>query len=129
MDAGHFPVKRTVGDRVRVEADVFGDGHDHVMAWLLYRYVPHGPQNGQAPGPWQQVKMTALGNDRWAGEFAVTELGAYQYTVAGAVIWRSALPLGRRLMLICSMARSWSKRPRRARARLTQKSCGAGRRG
>jgi starch synthase (maltosyl-transferring) len=91
IDAGHFPVKRTVGSRVRVEANVFGDGHDHVMAWLLYRFVP----GGREAGPWQQVKMAALGNDRWAGEFTVTEMGRYQYTVAGEVdhfeTWRSDL--------------------------------------
>jgi starch synthase (maltosyl-transferring) len=95
IDAGRFAVKRTVGERVRVEADVFGDGHDHVQAWLLYRYVPRGSQSGTDPDRWQQVKMTALGNDRWAGEFPVTGLGVYQYTVAGEVdhfeTWRSDL--------------------------------------
>ncbi|HEX2227522.1 MAG TPA: maltotransferase domain-containing protein, partial [Candidatus Binatia bacterium] len=28
IDHGRFPAKRTVGDKVVVEADVFADGHD-----------------------------------------------------------------------------------------------------
>ena len=29
IDAGRFYVKKTIGDTVRVEADIFTDGHDH----------------------------------------------------------------------------------------------------
>lgn len=94
IDAGRFPVKRVVGDRVRVEADVFADGHDHVAAWLLYRVVR---REAKASGgaDWQRVRMKPLGNDRWQGEFAVTEVGTYAYTVAGVIdhfdTWRSDL--------------------------------------
>ena len=35
VDGGRFPVKRTVGDQVRVEADIFTDGHDAIAASLL----------------------------------------------------------------------------------------------
>ena len=35
IDGGRFAVKRVVGDMVRVEAEVFGDGHDLVRARLL----------------------------------------------------------------------------------------------
>ena len=28
VDGGRFPAKRTVGDAVHVEADIFTDGHD-----------------------------------------------------------------------------------------------------
>ena len=34
VDCGRFPAKRTVGERVIVEADVFTDGHDAVGAAL-----------------------------------------------------------------------------------------------
>ena len=37
VDCGRFPAKRTVGDQVRVEADVFTDGHDAIAASLLAR--------------------------------------------------------------------------------------------
>ncbi len=36
VDAGRFPAKRTVGDLVEVEADIFTDGHDAISAVLLY---------------------------------------------------------------------------------------------
>lgn len=94
IDAGHFPIKRVVGDRVRVEADIFADGHDHVAAWLLYRVVPRRKEADGA-ADWQRVRMTPLGNDRWRGEFTVTEMGRYAYTVAGVIdhfgTWRSDL--------------------------------------
>jgi len=35
VDGGRFPAKRTVGDQVRVEADIFTDGHDLIAAALL----------------------------------------------------------------------------------------------
>ena len=35
VDGGRFPAKRTVGDQVRVEADIFTDGHDAIAASLL----------------------------------------------------------------------------------------------
>ena len=38
IDGGRFPAKRTVGDTVRVEADIFTDGHDSVSAVLLSRH-------------------------------------------------------------------------------------------
>ena len=37
VDCGRFAAKRTVGDQVRVEADVFTDGHDAIAASLLAR--------------------------------------------------------------------------------------------
>ena len=75
VDCGRFPIKRTVGDVVAIQADVFGDGHDHVRARLLWK------KEGDAA--WQWVEMRSLGNDRWQGEFTVTELGCYRYTVVG----------------------------------------------
>ena len=75
IDSGRFPIKRIIGDVVTVEADIFGDGHDHVYSRLLYRRA--------SETDWQYVYMTALGNDRWRGEFPVEEMGRYLYTVAG----------------------------------------------
>ncbi len=37
IEAGRFPVKRTVGEKLVVEADIFADGHDALVAVLLYR--------------------------------------------------------------------------------------------
>ena len=77
IDGGRFPIKRIVGDRVLVQADVFGDGHDAIGAALVYR----------KPGSlaWQRVPMRALYNDRWEASFTVDEIGHYRYTVEGWV--------------------------------------------
>jgi starch synthase (maltosyl-transferring) len=73
IDGGRFPIKRTVGDRVRVEADIVTDGHDVIAAQLLYRREPDAG--------WQAVSMQPLVNDRWQGEFPVQELGRYRYAL------------------------------------------------
>jgi len=72
-DDGRFPIKRIIGDRVSVEADIFTDGHDAISALLLYRR-----ENGSE---WAKTLMKPLFNDRWRGSFVVTELGKYHYTV------------------------------------------------
>ncbi len=73
VDAGCFPIKRTVGEEVVVEADVFADGHD--MLPCLVCHKPAGATD------WREVEMQPLGNDRWQGRFAVTAPGRHQYTV------------------------------------------------
>ncbi|HEY3938680.1 MAG TPA: maltotransferase domain-containing protein [Bryobacteraceae bacterium] len=73
VDGGRFPAKRTVGDTVRVEADIFTDGHDSIAAVLLFRR--------EDSKSWQEVRMFPLVNDRWAGEFAVSELGRCRFTI------------------------------------------------
>jgi starch synthase (maltosyl-transferring) len=37
IDGGRFPIKRTPGETVRVEADLFADGHDKIAAVLRFR--------------------------------------------------------------------------------------------
>lgn len=73
IDGGRFPIKRTVGETVVVEADAFTDGHDSLSCVLQYRKV------GETA--WQEAPMRSLVNDRWRGEFKITELGRYEYTV------------------------------------------------
>jgi starch synthase (maltosyl-transferring) len=77
IECGRFPIKRTVGQKVVVVADVFADGHDVICVRLLTR----------APGDsaWQESPMTALGNDVWQAEFIVSELGRHEYSIAGWV--------------------------------------------
>ncbi|HRD65998.1 MAG TPA: alpha-1,4-glucan--maltose-1-phosphate maltosyltransferase [Candidatus Competibacter sp.] len=77
IDGGRFPIKRTVGDTIVVEADVFTDGHDSLSCMVQYRKV------GDAG--WQEVPMRFLVNDRWRGEFQVLDLGRYEYTVTAWV--------------------------------------------
>ncbi|HUV55655.1 MAG TPA: alpha-1,4-glucan--maltose-1-phosphate maltosyltransferase [Dehalococcoidales bacterium] len=73
IDDGRFPIKRIVGDKVVVEADIFADGHALPSGMLLYRKEDN-PK-------WIEVPMEFLVNDRWHGSFVVTELGRYQYTL------------------------------------------------
>ena len=73
IDCGRFAIKRTIGEPVVVEADIFADGHDAVSAVLRYRHA-HQPD-------WDEAPMALIENDRWRGTFTVVELGAYEYTV------------------------------------------------
>ena len=77
IDGGRFPVKRTVGEKVRVTADIHTDGHDLVTAVLRYR------NDGDAS--WRETPLRELGNDRWSGSFPVTSLGRAVYTLAAWV--------------------------------------------
>lgn len=77
VDDGRFPAKRTVGDHVQVEADIFTDGHDAVAASLLaYR---------EGNEKWIEIPMQPLVNDRWTAIFRVAELGRYRFKVQGWV--------------------------------------------
>jgi starch synthase (maltosyl-transferring) len=73
MDGGLFPIKRTAGERVAVEADVFGDGHDVISCALLFRR--------EQDSEWREVPMAPLVNDRWRGAFSADEIGRYVYTL------------------------------------------------
>src|SRR4051794_29898082 len=73
LDAGQVPIKRTPGEDVIVEADIFADGHDALAAALLWR--PQGQDR------WNETPMEAAGNDRWRARFRITEMTAYEYAV------------------------------------------------
>jgi starch synthase (maltosyl-transferring) len=87
IDCGRFAAKRTVGEPMTVEADIFADGHDALSARLLYRK--------EGISGWTEILMQPLPNDRWRGTFEVTEIGDYYYTVQAWVdrfkSWRQAL--------------------------------------
>ena len=77
VDGGRYPVKRAIGDELRVEADVFTDGHDAVACELLYRF--------KEDREWQRAPMAFRHNDHWQASFRVEKLGRYEYTVRGWV--------------------------------------------
>jgi starch synthase (maltosyl-transferring) len=87
VDGGRFPAKRTVGDQVRVEADVFSDGHDSISAALL--------AHREGSDEWTEIPMRPLVNDRWTASFRVSELGRYGFKVQAWVdhfeTWRRDL--------------------------------------
>jgi starch synthase (maltosyl-transferring) len=73
VDCGRFPIKRTIGDRVSVTADIFADGHD-----VLHAVLRHRPASETK---WQEVPMEPQPNDRWQGEFTVPVQGRHLYTL------------------------------------------------
>jgi starch synthase (maltosyl-transferring) len=77
IDGGRFPIKRSVGETVRVEADIVADSHDVIAGILLYR------KEGETT--WKEIFMTPLVNDRWQGSFRVSAVGHYWYTLQGWV--------------------------------------------
>src|SRR5688572_15633718 len=77
INCGKYPVKRVVGEKITVEADVFTDGHDSVRAVLIYRT--------KKDKNWTEVPMEFLGNDRWQASFIPDKMGKYEYSVLGWV--------------------------------------------
>ena len=75
VDEGRFPAKRTAGEDVVVEADVFADGHDAIAAVTLWRRA--------GTGTWHEAPMAPLGNDRWRAVFPCAHVGDYEFTVEG----------------------------------------------
>lgn len=73
VDGGLYPAKRTVGEPVDVTADIFGDGHDHIRAEVLFK------KSGAKE--WRTVEMQHIGNDSWKASFVVTEKSSYVFTV------------------------------------------------
>jgi starch synthase (maltosyl-transferring) len=73
VDCGRYPVKRVLGDAVTVTAAIFGDGHDHVSASLLYRPA--------AEDDWRRIPLSPLTNDLWSATFSVDQLGDWSYTI------------------------------------------------
>ncbi|MFP3546789.1 maltotransferase domain-containing protein [Rhizobium sp. SIMBA_035] len=73
VDLGRFPVKRVVGDRVDVTADIFADGHDRLEAAILYRALDEAE--------WHEVPLSLDGNDRWAGAFRLERIGRYYFCI------------------------------------------------
>ena len=73
-----FPAKRTVGDQVRVEADIFTDGHDAIAASLL--------AHREGSDEWTEIPMRPLVNDRWEASFRVASWAATDTKFKGGSI-------------------------------------------
>ncbi|MBB6507533.1 starch synthase (maltosyl-transferring) [Rhizobium soli] len=73
VDDGRFVVKRVVGETVKVEADVFGDGHDPLSASVMWRAADDEQ--------WTEVPMTLVTNDRWAADFPLKRMGRHEFAI------------------------------------------------
>jgi len=87
VDNAEFPAKRVVGEKVRVAAHVFADGHDILSVELHWRK--------EADEDVQTLPMSLLGNDVWQAEFAVQHPRDHYFTVSAWVdhfaTWREGL--------------------------------------
>jgi starch synthase (maltosyl-transferring) len=74
LDAGRYAVKRVVGDRVQVSADIFKDGHELLDARLMFR----GPNDAE----WRSAPFTySFDDDRFFGEFELDAMGRWEYAI------------------------------------------------
>ncbi len=77
VDGGRYAPKRTVGDTVHVEADVFRDGHEKLRAVVKYK-----PPGGRR---WLEAPMTHLdphlNGVRWGGRFVVETTGTWEFSI------------------------------------------------
>ncbi len=77
VDGGRFPAKRVAGEPIRIEADIFTDGHDQLQAVLCWRR--------RGDSAWRECAMTHFDNDRWFATVTVPEPGEIEYCVAAWV--------------------------------------------
>lgn len=73
VDGGLYPAKRTIGELVDVSATIFGDGHDHIRAEVLYKV--------KGATKWNVAELSPSFNDEWKGTFKVEEKGTYVFTI------------------------------------------------
>ncbi|MEA3220865.1 alpha-1,4-glucan--maltose-1-phosphate maltosyltransferase [Immundisolibacter sp.] len=75
IECGRYPVKRVAGDRLRVSAEIFRDGHDLIAGVLKLR-----PADAQQ---WQEIPLTSVnpGLDRWEAEVELARNTTYRYTI------------------------------------------------
>ncbi|MGE7085930.1 maltotransferase domain-containing protein [Achromobacter xylosoxidans] len=74
VDAGAHAVKCRVHELVRVQADIFMDGHDRLAAELRWR--------ADDEPAWHSVPMSLATNDRWEAAFRPGRIGPHAFQVA-----------------------------------------------
>jgi starch synthase (maltosyl-transferring) len=85
IDGGRFPVKRIVGERVEIWADIYRDGHDVTAAALIWRH--------EREREWRREPMIHDNNDRWSGSFVPDQVGRHLYAIEA---WTDAFATWRR---------------------------------
>ena len=75
LDDGRFAIKREVGDRLEVWADIFRDGHGKIAAVLKTRSLDQED--------WDETPMELMnaGLDRWRGAVRLERNTRYAYTI------------------------------------------------
>ncbi len=73
INCAEFPVKRVLNDKIRVEADIYCDGHDVLTAELLYRLSEEKD--------WKSHVMEYDINDRWYSSFKLNKIGMWTFSI------------------------------------------------
>ena len=73
LDGGRYPIKRVVGQELKVSGDIFKDGHEQMCAVLKWR------KQGEAD--WHQTPMKQTENDRWEAICHFIENALHEYTI------------------------------------------------
>jgi len=73
IEGGQWPIKRALGEPVRVSASVIVDSHEALAVELVFHHEDDAEE--------QVVRMTEAGNDEYTGTFPTTQLGTYRYRV------------------------------------------------
>jgi len=73
VDDGRFAVKRTIGERFTVSADIFMDGHEHLAASVLVRAADEKQ--------WRRITMRHHDNDRWQATLSLSRLGRHFFCI------------------------------------------------
>jgi starch synthase (maltosyl-transferring) len=77
VDDGRFPVRRVVGELVKVQADLIADGHDKLAGALQFRAADERE--------FRTVPLRLLNNDRWEAAFPLERVGRHEFMV---VAWK-----------------------------------------
>ncbi len=73
IDNGDFFIKRIIGQKVAITADVISDGHDVLEAAVLFKH--------EKEKKWNEVRMVSKPNDEYEAELTVEKQGYYSYLV------------------------------------------------
>ncbi len=73
VEGGRFPTKRVVDETLSLEADIFKDGHDVIVAVVAQR--EEGAKN------WSESLLTQFENDRWGTDLCFPKTGRYEILI------------------------------------------------
>jgi starch synthase (maltosyl-transferring) len=73
IDAGRFPVKRILDDKLQVSCDLLVDGHDKIAGCVLYRH--------ESDAEFFEAPLAPRPNDRYVAELPLDKLGRWMFTV------------------------------------------------
>ncbi|WP_246070003.1 maltotransferase domain-containing protein [Mangrovivirga cuniculi] len=77
INNGQYYAKGIVGKKIRVECDLFGDGHDVVNGSLLYKH-----KNARS---WSETPLIFDINDHWFADFVPEKQGIFEFKLEGWV--------------------------------------------